>query len=142
VTLELVNAFGSHRGHAVESYVIESLPHLHHLAMVASRRMVLPYASPSGDGGYQEHGLAIRFTLWRWWRMQAPDRLPTHAVYQIPNDGLATDKFGDRTSMIDHWGGPTIEIGDHGVRRIDPEMMVNRRQEIACRTHPFDRVLS
>jgi hypothetical protein len=31
VSLELFNAIGSHRGHAVETYVIESLLHLHHL---------------------------------------------------------------------------------------------------------------
>src|SRR5690606_28762548 len=44
--------------------------------------------------------------------------------------------------MIDDRRRPTIEVLDHRARRIDSQVMVDRGQEVARATDPFDDVLA
>jgi hypothetical protein len=42
--------------------------------------------------------------------------------------------------MIDNWSWSSVEIIDEGCGRVNPEMMINCRQEVACRTSSFDGI--
>jgi hypothetical protein len=45
---------------------------------------------------------------------------------------LLTDQFGNRLAVIDDRDRASVEIANHGVGRINAEMMIDRRRDRSC----------
>lgn len=51
---------------------------------------------------------------------------------------VSSDQLGDRATVVDHRRGTPVEVFDHRRRGVNPEVMVDGRQEVAGAANPLD----